>query len=367
MSHAGEREDNRESPPAHDERGDQCRRCGQDQGAARHSSEKIGFHAPGLTGVFGSAVVTGLLMKVDVERMTHALAHRGPDDWGVHVEGGVGLGHRRLSIIDVEGGQQPLGNEDGSVWVAYNGEIYNHLDLRQELLARGHQFRTRCDTEVLVHAYEEFGSECVDHLNGMFAFAIWDSPRQRLFLARDRLGIKPLYYALTEDELLFASEIKAILAAGLVRPAFNQAILPEFLATGFVSGEETFFRGVRKLQPGRTLTWSPGARLTERRYWHLPARLDDGPETLEDRRPAEVRRLTLDVWTRTVGEVRTLGDGPILLVLKFYTITSNPDPSTDLYSTSSRSLSDERKWRAKFAVQLHSILHTNLFTKVGGG
>ena len=191
-----------------------------------------------------------------LRRMRDALRHRGPDGEGLHVDGPLGLGHRRLAIVDVEGGHQPMANEDGTAWITFNGEIYNHASLRPGLVARGHVYRTRSDTETILHLYEEEGDRCVERLSGMFAFAVWDGGKRRLLLARDRLGIKPLYYALTRRELLFASEIKAILAAGPLRPSFNHAVLPEFLATGFVSGEETFFRGIRKLQPGRTLSWS---------------------------------------------------------------------------------------------------------------
>jgi len=212
-----------------------------------------------------------------LKRMRDVLRHRGPDGEGLWLDGPVGLGHRRLAIVDVAAGHQPMANEDESVWITYNGEIYNHARLRPELIAKGHRYRTRSDTETIVHLYEEEGDRCVERLSGMFAFAIWDRRRRRLLLARDRLGIKPLYYAVTDDEILFASEIKAILAAGAGRPALNEEILPEFLATGFVSGEETFFDGIRKLLPGRTLSWSAGEGIHRRRYWRLPAEVDDDP------------------------------------------------------------------------------------------
>jgi asparagine synthase (glutamine-hydrolysing) len=210
-----------------------------------------------------------------LKRMRDVLRHRGPDGEGLWLDGAVGLGHRRLSIVDVVGGHQPMANEDGSVWITYNGEIYNHAELRPALLAKGHRYRTRSDTETVLHLYEEEGEPCVERLRGMFAFALWDRPRRRLILARDRLGIKPLYYAVTGDEILFASEIKAILVARIGRPAPNDAILPEFLATGFVSGEETFFDGVHKLLPGRTLSWSAEEGLRQRRYWRLPTVVAD--------------------------------------------------------------------------------------------
>src|SRR3989454_10180935 len=173
-----------------------------------------------------------------LKRMRDVLRHRGPDGEGLLLDGPVGLGHCRWAIVDVAGGHQPMANEDGTVWIIFNGEIYNHAALRPELEARGHRYRTRSDTETILHLYEEEGERCVERLQGMFAFAIWDRAQRRLLLARDRLGVKPLYHACTEHELLFASEIKAILAAGPIQPEFNEAILPEFLATRFVAGEE---------------------------------------------------------------------------------------------------------------------------------
>lgn len=238
-----------------------------------------------------------------LKRMRDVLTHRGPDGEGLWVDGPVGLGHRRLAIVDVAGGHQPMANEDETVWIVYNGEIYNHAALRPWLEARGHRYRTRSDTETILHLYEEEGERCVEHLQGMFAFAVWDRARSRLLLARDRLGIKPLYYACTDHELVFASEIKAILAAGGIRPAFNEAILPEFLATRFVSGEETFFRGVRKLLPGRTLTWSLAAGLRERRYWGPPVEIDESRLTLRER-AGEVRaRLEAAVRSHLMSDV----------------------------------------------------------------
>jgi asparagine synthase (glutamine-hydrolysing) len=215
-----------------------------------------------------------------LKRMRDVLRHRGPDGEGLWVDGAVGFGHRRLAIVDVAAGHQPMANEDESVWITYNGEIYNHADLRPSLEAKGHRYRTRSDTETILHLYEEEGDRCVERLHGMFAFALWDRARRRLLLARDRLGIKPLYYACTAGELLFASEIKALLAVGSGPARFNEAILPEFLATRFVSGEETFFRGIQKLLPGRTLSWSPPEGIKQRRYWRLPAAIDGAGDSL---------------------------------------------------------------------------------------
>ena len=224
-----------------------------------------------------------------LERMRAVLRHRGPDGEGVRVHGRAGLAHSRLSIIDLGGGRQPMADATGRIWISYNGEIYNFRELRAELTSLGLSFSTQSDTEVILRAYEAFGEDCVHRLRGMFAFAIWDENHQKLFLARDRLGIKPLYYAVTEDEVLFGSEIKAILAAGGVHPELNRAILSEFLATRFIAGSETFFRGVHKLLPGYTLTWTPMEGFHQRRYWHLPSRLD-GQEISFDTHAREVRR-----------------------------------------------------------------------------
>jgi len=243
-----------------------------------------------MCGIVGIINLTshGQVDEARVKRMRDALRHRGPDGAGLWVDGPVGLGHRRLSIVDVAGGHQPMTNEDGSVWITYNGEIYNHAELRPALEARGHRYATRSDTETILHLYEDEGERCVDKLEGMFAFAVWDKKHRRLLLARDRLGIKPLYYAINGDELVFASEIKAILAAGAIRPEFNQTVLPEFLATRFVAGEETFFHGIKKLLPGRTLSWSIDGGFHQRRYWELP-RADDGNPASFEATAAEVR------------------------------------------------------------------------------
>ncbi len=203
-------------------------------------------------------------------RMADVQQHRGPDGAGLWLEGPVGLAHRRLAIIDVAGGHQPMTNEDDSVWIVFNGEIYNHAVLRREMQRAGHRYRTKSDTETILHLYEAYGTACVDRLQGMFAFAIWDRRQRRLLLVRDRLGIKPLYYACTDRELLFASEIKGIIASGGLKVAFNETILPEFLANRYVAGSETFYRGVNKLLPGHLLEWSADQGCRVRRYWHPP-------------------------------------------------------------------------------------------------
>ena len=202
-------------------------------------------------------------------RMRDILAHRGPDDAGMFVDDRAALAHRRLSIVDLAGGHQPLANERDTLWIVFNGEIYNHRAVRAELESHGHQYKTRSDTETIVHAYEQWGDGAVDRLRGMFAFALWDAPRRRLLLARDRLGVKPLYWAVAQGKLLFASEIKGILESGLVRPEANEAALPELLGTRYLSGTETLFKGIYRLQPGHTLVFEKGT-VVIRRYWDVP-------------------------------------------------------------------------------------------------
>ncbi|MDN5849897.1 MAG: amidotransferase 1, exosortase A system-associated [Nitrococcus sp.] len=224
----------------------------------------------GIVGIFhyrsAEAVDRGLL-----HRMNESLYHRGPDDGGLYVERSIGLGHRRLSIIDLAGGHQPLFNEDGSVAVVFNGEIYNYRELVPELAARGHHFRTRTDTEVIVHGWEQWGEACVERFRGMFAFAVWDRNRRTLFLARDRIGIKPLYYAvLPEGRLVFGSELKAL----LVHPGLPRAILPEaveeFFGYGYIPEPRTLYRHAFKLPPGHTLTVRAGRPVGEPvEYWDL--------------------------------------------------------------------------------------------------
>jgi asparagine synthase (glutamine-hydrolysing) len=206
-------------------------------------------------------------------RMRDVMTHRGPDEAGLHCDAQAALAHRRLSIVDLSTGQQPMPNEDGSVRTIFNGEIYNHAAIRARLEREGHVYRTASDTETIVHAYEQWGDDCVHQFRGMFAFAIWDTRRRRLLLVRDRLGVKPLYWCMAGTTLLFASEIKAILASGLIEPETNRAALPELLGTRSIAGEDTLFRGIRKLLPGYWLVFEDGAVRT-RQYWDLPARDD---------------------------------------------------------------------------------------------
>ena len=239
-----------------------------------------------------------------VLRMNETLYHRGPDEVGSHFEPGVGFGHRRLSIIAVATGQQPLYNEDGSVGVIFNGEIYNYQSLIPELIALGHVFRTLSDTEVIVHAWEAWGERCVERFRGMFAFALWDRNRETLFLARDRLGVKPLFYAFLDDgHVVFGSELKALLVHPRVRRELDPRAVEEYFALGYVADPRTIFSGVRKLPPAHTLVVKRGESPREpREYWDVRFR-EDGPvdevEACEELRA----RLVESVRLRMISEV----------------------------------------------------------------
>ena len=234
----------------------------------------------GICGVFYSDR-TRRVNRDALVAMNQQIVHRGPDDDGFFIEENVGLAMRRLSIIDIQTGHQPLNNEDGSVWIVFNGEIYNHQDLREDLQSRGHSYRTKSDTETIVHLYEEYGSNCVEHLRGMFAFAIWDRSKRCLFIARDRLGIKPLYYRYDGNRLLFGSEIKAVLACPGVKPEFNRGTLAEYLAFGYIAGAESMYAGIRKLMPGHILTLDECGQLLTTSYWDLEVKADDGNQPRE--------------------------------------------------------------------------------------
>jgi asparagine synthase (glutamine-hydrolysing) len=225
-----------------------------------------------MCGINGIAFSSRSRRQVDatvLKSMRDVITHRGPDDEGIFIDGAVGLGHRRLSIVDVAAGHQPMTNEDGSLYITYNGEVYNHADFREALEARGHIYQTHCDTETILHLYEEYGESCVEHLRGMFAFAIWDRNKRELFIARDRLGVKPLYYVHSDDgSIYFASEIKALLEARAVTPELNFAAFSDYLANHATSGEETLFMNVKRLMPGHTLTWRDG-KVTIKKYWDV--------------------------------------------------------------------------------------------------
>ena len=214
----------------------------------------------------------GRFREEDLCAMSNALSHRGPDDHGELLTGPLAFGFRRLSIVDLAGGHQPMANEDGNVWIVFNGEIYNHRELRPALEQRGHRYATNSDTETILHLYEEYGADCVHHLRGMFALAIWDARRKKLFCARDRLGIKPFYYVVTRNRFAFASEAKALFEIPGFRPRLNRRALPEFFALGYISSDETLFEGVRKLLPGHSLQLdltNQDAEPQVAQYWDL--------------------------------------------------------------------------------------------------
>ncbi len=236
-----------------------------------------------------------------LRKMTGVLSHRGPDGEGVYINGPVGLGHRRLSIIDLEGGVQPMKNEDASMAIVFNGEIYNYSELSRFLLEKGHSFRTNSDTEVILHAYEEFGRDCLRHLRGMFAFAIWDGSKNELFLARDRLGIKPLYYAVTSDRFVFGSEIKSLLQVPGIDCSLDPYAVDDYLTFMYIPAPKTIFRGIRKLPPGRMVTVS-SSQFSEREYWDVSF-MDTGVRDENECAEALMEKLEESVRIHMVSDV----------------------------------------------------------------
>lgn len=241
-----------------------------------------------------------------LQGMTDCMVHRGPDSEGTFREGGIGLGVRRLSIIDLETGDQPISNEDGSITVVCNGEIYNYLELQQELAEAGHELRTKSDVEVIAHLYEDLGTECVHRLRGMFGFALWDANRGRLFIARDRIGIKPLYYSVDADGLVFGSEIQAILASGRAERRFDPLALDDLFTWSFIRSPKTFFASIRKLPPAHYATYESG-ELTIRRYWDI-----DFPErgTVPRRSPKEWAEILREKLVESV-QIHMRSDVPL--------------------------------------------------------
>lgn len=268
----------------------------------------------GINGIAFSRRSGRTVDELTLGRMRDVLTHRGPDDAGLFVAGPIGLGHRRLSIVDVAAGHQPMTNEDGTLHIVYNGEIYNHADFRAELEARGHVYQTHCDTETILHLYEEHGVECVNHLRGMFAFAIWDERKRELFIARDRIGVKPLYYVHAPDgSLYFASEIKALFAAHAVKPEINFRALPDYLANHGTSAEETLFADVKRLLPGHHLLWRDG-RVRIEEYWDLHY-TDAEVDGRQDRRSDADYIAEWDELFRTSVRLRLMADVPLGMFL----------------------------------------------------
>ncbi|MGE5831918.1 MAG: asparagine synthase (glutamine-hydrolyzing) [Methanomicrobiales archaeon] len=247
----------------------------------------------GIAGIFNQN--NGTVDKSLLEAMSDRIRHRGPDGGGIHLDGPIGLAHRRLAIIDLtDAAEQPMTNEDGALWLVYNGEIYNYLELREELAGRGHTFRSQGDSEVVLHAYEEWGKDCLARFNGMWAFALWDSRRSELFCARDRFGIKPFYYAIVGDTLLFASEIKALLAHPGVGKKPDDRLLSTFLAWGVLDHTGgTMFEGIHQLQPAHRITFGRAGGVPEK-YWDLTMNPEPGrPGPIQDEEAAHAFQGTL--------------------------------------------------------------------------
>jgi asparagine synthase (glutamine-hydrolysing) len=237
-----------------------------------------------------------------LKKMCDVITHRGPDDEGFYVNQHVGLGMRRLSIIDLSTGKQPISNEDGQIWIVFNGEIYNHKEVRAELESKGHQFKTKTDTEAIVHAYEEYGDSCVQKLNGMFAFAIWDNRNHTLFLARDRIGIKPLYYFFDKNRLIFGSEIKSILQAGDIPKRIDLQALDHFLTFEFIPAPLSIFQDIKKLPPGHTLKLKNN-EIWVRSYWDVELR-QNGKE------PAQIKQNLRELLQDAI-KIRLMSDVPL--------------------------------------------------------
>jgi asparagine synthase (glutamine-hydrolysing) len=294
-----------------------------------------------------------------LDRMNQTQFHRGPDEGGLHVEPGVGLGHRRLSIIDLSSGQQPLFNEDGSVVVVFNGEIYNFPALMEELKQLGHTFRTHCDTEVIVHAWEQWGEVCVERFRGMFAFGLWDRNRHILFLARDRFGVKPLYYASLDDgQFIFGSELKALTAHPALKRDIEPHAVEEYFAYGYVPEPRTIFKQAFKLSPGHTLTIKRGEPLPQpKQYWDMPFQ-PIGPISEEDAERELIERLREAVKIRLVSEVPlgaflSGGVDSSAVVAMMAGLSSGP------VNTCSIGFNDPAYNESEFAAMVASRYHTN--------
>jgi len=255
----------------------------------------------GICGIFGSPD------KGAIERMMSCLERRGPDGSGIFIEGPIGLGVRRLSIIDIQGGRQPIFNEDGSLCIVFNGEIYNYRQLRSFLSSKGHSFSTNSDTEVILHAFEEFGASCVKYLRGIFAFAIWDSSGKKLFLARDRFGVKPLFFSRSRDSFVFASDVKSLFSSGLVIPAIDPQTLWEQALFGCSIGDSTLFSGVKRLLPGHTIELSSSGECSQK-YWSLDVSSD--PSLSEPEAATRLRALFNDAVSAEL--VSDVGFGVLL-------------------------------------------------------
>jgi asparagine synthase (glutamine-hydrolysing) len=294
--------------------------------------------------------------------MTDVMRHRGPDDEGFYISGRVGLGHKRLSIIDLSTGKQPICNEDGTVWIVFNGEIYNYREIRKVLVQKGHSFASQTDTEVIIHAYEEYGEDCVSRLRGMFAFAIWDDRSQTLLVARDRVGIKPLYYFLDEDKLVFGSEIKAILKDRSVPRELDLPLIDRFLTYFYVPGNETLFRNIRKLGPGQCLIARKG-KVDFKSYWDLVFSPRNNGRTFSQSKDELLERL------REAVEIHMISDVPVgfllsggvdsTALLSLAIQQTNKDISTFTLGFAGEGFADERHY-ASLAAKTFGTRHYDL-------
>jgi asparagine synthase (glutamine-hydrolysing) len=294
--------------------------------------------------------------------MLDSIRHRGPDDEGVYMTSQVGLGHRRLSIIDLSTGHQPLSNEDGTAWIVFNGEIYNYLELRESLVSQGHVFKTHTDTEVIVHLYEEMGPACLEKLRGMFAFAIWDERNKRLLLARDRVGIKPLYYCRTDDALIFGSEIKAILADPSVGCEVAPDVIDRFLTFLYLPGEETLVKGIQKLAPGSYLLCQNG-KTQVRQYWDLRFTKRRDGVTVKKAEEELLALLAESVELHMIADVPVgvllSGGVDSTAVLSFAAERTDKELSSYTVGFSDTGVADERPY-ARLAAELFGSRHRDM-------
>jgi len=315
-----------------------------------------------MCGICGKLVLDPESDNVDprsLQRMIDTLRHRGPDEEGQYISSDIGLGHSRLKIIDLSTGQQPMSNEDGSIWVVFNGEIYNYKDLRAFLVSKGHKFRSATDTEVIVHLYEEYGEESVRKLWGMFAYALWDQKTKTLLLARDRVGIKPLYYAFTPTALFFASEVKAILSDSSVHVEPDAAAIDSFLTHLYVPGHRTPFKGVSKLLPGHYMVVKDSDHRTQQ-YWDLPF-----AKAKDTRTPGECSEQLTELLAQTMRD-HMIADVPVgvllsggvdsTAMLSFALEHTEKDISTFTIGFDGQQCTDERPF-AKLAARRYGTTH----------
>jgi len=294
-----------------------------------------------------------------IKSMMDVIRHRGPDDEGMHIARQVGLGHRRLSIIDLNTGKQPIYNEDGTVCIVFNGEIYNYQEIRNQLLAKGHFFKTKTDTEVIIHAYEEYGEECVSKLRGMFAFAIWDERERSLLLARDRVGIKPLYYCLLNNSLIFASEMKAILQDPEFKREINYPIIDRFLTYQYTPGAETLIKNIYKLSPGYVLILKNG-KLDVKQYWDLNFSTFNNGNTFGESKEQLIDLLRESVRIHMISDVPVgfllSGGVDSTALLSLSVEEANKDLSTFTIGFEGENFADERVY-ARLAAERFGTKH----------